>query len=331
MRPLSRSQSAIRTPLNAIFGTEVNVRLLRVLVKTSVPMPPTQIAAAALVGLSGALRALGTLVDAGMVERVGSGGRQLFALRRRHPLASAIESLFAAEAGRFQRLLDALAAIAGRLRPPPKSVWLEGPVVTEDDKPGDAVHLAFLSTSSEVHSVAAAIQAECDPLERELDVTIDVHGLTEADLRATSPEAGRVFRDVVPLLGPPPAVFLDRDADRAPRSRRRRTHTDLDEDSRALASAIGRRIDRDPRLVERAKAFIRHRLATASPGERQELREWAALLSSASPSRLRHFLADPGERATRLRQTMPFLEVLSPDERARLRKEATRVRSKSRS
>jgi hypothetical protein len=34
-----------------------------------------------------------------------------------------------------------------------------------------------------------------------------------------------------------------------------------------------------------------------------------------SPSRLRRFLVEPGERATRLRQTLPALDLLTPAER----------------
>jgi hypothetical protein len=34
-----------------------------------------------------------------------------------------------------------------------------------------------------------------------------------------------------------------------------------------------------------------------------------------SPSRLQRFLTEPSERATRLRQTLPLLDVLSPAER----------------
>ena len=66
---------------------------------------------------------------------------------------------------------------------------------------------------------------------------------------------------------------------------------------------------------QRAQEFVAHRLMTASPNERHELEEWAALLRTGSPQRLRHVLLDPGERATRLRQTWPFAGLLNETER----------------
>jgi hypothetical protein len=64
-------------------------------------------------------------------------------------------------------------------------------------------------------------------------------------------------------------------------------------------------------------------MAGASPQERHELDEWAHSLRTASPGRLRRLLVDPGERATRLRQTLPFLGILSPEERRTVMDEAS--------
>jgi uncharacterized damage-inducible protein DinB len=89
-----------------------------------------------------------------------------------------------------------------------------------------------------------------------------------------------------------------------------------------LASLIADRLARDPSLVERARDYIARRLDRASAAERRALLEWAQLLESTSLAQLRKFLVDPGERATRLRQSLPFVDVLAKDERDRLFEEA---------
>jgi hypothetical protein len=57
---------------------------------------------------------------------------------------------------------------------------------------------------------------------------------------------------------------------------------------------------------------------------RQEMEEWEMILDTLPPARLRAFLADPGERATRLRQSLPFVAVLTPAERDDLFRKASR-------
>ena len=77
-------------------------------------------------------------------------------------------------------------------------------------------------------------------------------------------------------------------------------------------------IKRDPTVVEEARRYLRNRLAHASTREVHDLREWDTILRTMSHPRLLKFLTDPGERATRLRQSMPFLGVLHEADRRKL-------------
>jgi len=71
----------------------------------------------------------------------------------------------------------------------------------------------------------------------------------------------------------------------------------------------------DPGLAAIAADRVQRRAEAASAGERQELTEWARLLSTLSTAQLRRFLVEDSERATRLRQSLPALQLLSPTER----------------
>ncbi|MFL5605400.1 MAG: hypothetical protein ACJ8AD_03020 [Gemmatimonadaceae bacterium] len=100
---------------------------------------------------------------------------------------------------------------------------------------------------------------------------------------------------------------------RALRSRRGKKrnicmHGDYDARSLALGKKIADRLARDASLVARAR--IQDRWSKASGRERKELDEWRRILDTATPARLRN----PGERGTRLRQTLPFLGVVSEDD-----------------
>jgi hypothetical protein len=263
-------------------------------------------------------RALGVLIDTGMAEVQGQAKAPHYALRRSHPLAPAITELFQAERQRAQAVFDGIREIAGHVSPQPVAVWLEGAAATETDEPGEPLVVRVVSSSGSLREAMDRLRESLAPLEQEFDVTIEVIGATPADLKSHSEEAlgwGARLRSARSLAGLPPTAYLPNDQRR---SSRVRAHADLDERGLAIAREIANRLRHDPSLVFRALDFVEHRLSNASPQERHDLEEWRRFLRTASPMRLRRFLVDRGERATRLRQTLPFLGVLSAEERETL-------------
>ena len=324
MRRPSERQSALRSPLNYLLGTEANVRLLRVLSEAPMPLGKAEVARRAGLNESGVRRALSTLEKLGIVEPLGAGPQKPVQLRRRHPLSAALESLFDVERGRFERLIESLRGAAEQLRPAPKSAWLQGPIARGSDQPGDPLVAGLLTTVPDVETSVERLDASITELMDAHDVLVEVRGWTEADL-ATAPQ-GKMgeLEHVITLAGPPPLSFLPGRLTRTRAARPRRTHADLEERNLALAGAIAHRLAEDPSQVDRAREYIAHRTPKASPGERKELREWDRLLKTMSVARVRRFLVDRGERATRLRQTLPFVEALSDQERKRVLEEAGR-------
>ena len=320
MRPPSHIQSALRSPLNELLGTEASVRILRVLAAGDTPLSASEIARRTQLGLSGVGKAVGTLIDSGIVESVGSGSRSPVRLRDGHPLAVSLRELFRSEREQFEHLIERLRAVASQVKPLPQAVWVQGPAARGDDRTGDPLVIGLLAATSVLGRVRDAFDTEVEAVERDFDVTIETRAASMADLQAASPALLEELRDVMPLLGPPPLSLLSAKTSRgAARAESRiRSHHDLDVRGRALASAIGERLRTDPSLVPRARTYIARRLTTASSGEQRELREWDRVLRTMSLAKLRRFLVDPGERATRLRQTLPFLGVLTPAEREQL-------------
>ncbi len=313
MRPTARHESALRTPLNDILATEANVRMLRVLTETRGPLNAAELARRTLLQRSSVHRALKSLETTGLVTRVGAGARSQLQLSSQHPLAAPITALFKAERGRATEIVAGLKAAVTALSPPPMAAWLEGPVASGSDRPGDAVVVRLIDRAASVTTAAESLRDVVEDLERRLDVTIEVRGATPADIAAMLPGDRDLLRDAIPLLGVPPQGFLEGPPEKL--NRGIRSHGDLDARARTIAAAVAGKLAKNPSLIEDARARIALRLASASSRERKELEEWDRLLRSASPSRLRQILIDSGERATRLRQTLPFLDILTDEER----------------
>jgi hypothetical protein len=313
MRPAKTAQSHLVAPLNRILGTEANVRLLRVLCAAREPLGRPEVARRAELDASGVRRALDALAAEGIVEAAGAGARAPVRLRDAHPLASALRSLFAAEQRRAEDLVDAIRRIATGLSSVPHALWVSAPPAKPDSL--DVVRVGVLAGGREVDAVARDLRDALRGVQREHDAAIEVQGFTRADLETLSAESRGELAAARPVLGPSPATMITGDAPpSAPVRSWARGHEQLDRRALLLARAIGERIVRDPGLIERARAYAR-RVAASSPGVRQEMEEWEMLLDTLPPARLRAFLADSGERATRLRQSLPFVGALTPAER----------------
>jgi hypothetical protein len=327
MRPPVQHQSALRTPLNEVFGTEGAVRLLRALALARAPKSVGVLVRQTRLGRSATRRAVDALLDTGLVDVHGEGRARHYTLRQAHPLAPAIMALFEAEQRRAEAVLEGIQRVVEELTPPPIAVWLEGAVAAETDRPGEPLIIRVVDSERGLRATLDRIRQGMEPLEEAFDVTIEVTGATRADL-ASHRESIRTWeaqlRSARSIAGVPPTAFLPHPpgsastqaADRV--AGRIRTHADLDERSLVVAAAVAERLRRDPTLVARAREFVERRLRDASPQERHDLHEWEQLLRTASPERLRRLLVDRSERATRLRQTLPFLGVLEPEERQAL-------------
>jgi DNA-binding Lrp family transcriptional regulator len=327
MRPAKTIQSAVRAPLNGILGTEANVRVLRELVLAGIPLARPELARRTGLSLPGVAGALEKLVAAGVVESAGVGARQSAQLRAGHPLGGMLRGLFLQEASRLPALADELRAVVSGMEPGPRAAWIEGPVAEGVDTAGEPLVLGVLAGARDVSRIGAALREELARVERDYDVTVEVRGRTEADLATLESEDERLLRRAEVLHGPHPASYLDtRGEERTDTVRRTFSASHAGRDRQALLSAewVARRLDRDPTLPKRARSWLVHRLHDASERDAEELSEWVRLLDSASIARLQYVLRSGGERSTRLRQSNPFLPVLTDDERRSLRAEVGR-------
>ena len=312
MRPPKREQSRFLQPLNDILGTHANVRLIRTLSLASTPLTAGELASRAGLGRTSIFPALRNLESIGIVEFVGAGAQRQTQLRERHPLATGLKDLFRAEANRFDELTTALRVLFGDSPVRVLSAWVAD--VTAAPRGTDAVRLYFVAMPEDKESLSDYLNERLPVVERALDLHVVVTGITRSELEALSLSHGNALDNPTLLEGVPPAGLLRSNTAGAARPAPV-SHAEHDARARRLALAIAVKIKRDPGLIRLAENRLERRAQQASPRERRELGEWLRVLSTMSPARLRAFFIEDSERATRLRQSLPALNLLSTAER----------------
>jgi len=309
MRPPAIQQDPLRTPLNEILGSEGAVRVLRVLSDAREPMARTTVARRALLNPSGVRRLLDRLALTGLLEIVGSGRNQVVQLRNRHPLAEPLRSLFRAEHSIFDRVVESARLALSGQNLANAAVWIE----SHSTRSPGTVDIGVLAEAADLEGIVAAVQGALEALEDELAMHFVVHGYTDADRSAGGDQRWRL-ENVTLLHGWIPALWRDElDGPIA-------THRVLDQNARRLAGAIAEALPNDPSLIDRATEWIDKRLESVSPRGAHELNEWRRILSQLSLRQIQALLTEDSERADRLRQSLPFLDVLSGNERAEILK-----------
>jgi len=312
MRPPKEHQNRLVHPLNEIFGTEANVRLLRVLTLQTTSLTAGELAKRAMLGRSSIYPALRELERAGVVEFIGAGARKLVQLRGGYPLSRILKDLFRAEARRFDALTTALRELLSGMPRAPISAWIDRG--GENLESTETLTLYVVARPEELDTLTDYLNERLADLERKHDVHIAVHGLMPSELETLHRTPLTTPKGVVLLGGVPPAALIERSRPTAKTSTIV-SHDEHDVRSRRLAVAIAAKIRRDPGLIAIAEERVRGRAREAGPRERRELTEWIRILSTMSPARLQRFLLENSERAIRLRQTLPALKFLSPVER----------------
>jgi hypothetical protein len=155
-------------------------------------------------------------------------------------------------------------------------------------------------------------------IERDCDVPIDLALLTEADLELMSEDDPLRFTKIRLVYGPPPSAFVNSNFPTGKRGLPV-SHEKVDQRNLQLGELLADEIKKDSSLIPKAREFIERRMKEASPNEERTLREWERILANRSTVNIMRLLRDPGERATRLRQSLPFVGEIAEKLRKQLR------------
>jgi len=295
MRPPGVKSSPLQRPLDEAFASPAQVRLIRTL--SNYPSAPLSVAdAARFSGLTpaGARRALQRLADANVVERVGSGRAQKWALKEGWPITQPLRVLFATEEQQYDDLIAGLRRSIDLAEV--RAAWVDHlPIL-----PNEPLTLMVVVEAAALPWIREELGSRLNELERDHDVAIEIDAYTVADRRAPSSDG---------------VVLLATEADEPVARQARLTHSDAEDRSFRMAQAIAELLEKDPSLLRRATQHL-NRLIHEGPGlATGDLAEWRQLLETYSPNRIRSLLVSRSSRGERLRQSSPFFAVLTPSER----------------
>ena len=307
MRPISKGQNIFRYPLNAILGTEAQIRLLRVMI-TEVNGPISIVDAAERADLTtlGARKAMKKLADTGFVRAVGGGRKLQYRMSQNDILVQPIIALFSAEKDRFEHILGSIRNCIEIVEPPPIAAWIPS-------LPGDSQHpirICILQNARNLRVTIQNLRILFQGLEKEMDMTIELSGYTKAD--TPQQKYGSLHLYGLPRSG---------DNNKNGIMSGVVSHEMQDKRLVEICRIIGKMINQDRSIIERAEKHTRMILKGKSDSASGDIEEWRDILQNYSARRLIQFLSSEEDRALRLRQSCPFLAVLSEKEKERVLKE----------
>ncbi len=202
----SAPHSAQRYPLTIALGSDAGVRVARELSLHGGQLSAARLAKSSALAPASVARALGGLVDTGLVKVAGTERTRLYQIASQHRLAKTLVALFIAEEERFKQIIEATrkaATEAGAL-----CLWLYGSVARGDDHTDSDLDLALVAESGRRGIVGNDFRdALLRPAERlGFDPQVKTYTAQQvADLiDERDPHMLALAGEATVLLGPPP-------------------------------------------------------------------------------------------------------------------------------
>jgi hypothetical protein len=199
--------SALRWPLNQIFGSEANVRILRLITQSLTPIRVAVLAREVAIDETAAQGAITALKQLGVIEAVRSGREAALQPRRQCALSRDVADLFRRERDRFDDLMGALSTVAQNLAPPPMSVWIEGPVAIARDQTSDSLAIGILAEATYLPRLRTVVRRATTAVAKHYDVAVVVRLLSTDDLAVMEPHDMQALKNVRLLAGSHPHLW----------------------------------------------------------------------------------------------------------------------------
>ncbi len=178
-------QSTLRKPLNAIFGVDANVVVLRELVRHGDALAASEIVERSGASKSSVRLGLLALEQHDLVRSEGTRSTRLHRFNRDHYFAPAIEALFDAETRRFSQILDAIRE-AGAPLPRIISLALFGSAAAGTDRIESDVDILVVAAEADLVGTVQTLREDLRQAAHRLSFTPNVTGLSENDVERLS-------------------------------------------------------------------------------------------------------------------------------------------------
>lgn len=201
-------QSALRFPLDEIFGSAGKVRVLRDLRRHGGYLSASTIVRRTALAKRTVQLALNALEEMEIVLTAGSPRTRLYRLNANHPLAPSIAAVFEAEDSRFETIIAAIRKAAARKGV--LAVWLYGSVARGEDGPESDVDIAIYADAGAAAEIERAVLDKLLLGGEQLLFRPSLSVLDERDVlrlaHSGDPWWRDVCRDALVIKGPPPDV-----------------------------------------------------------------------------------------------------------------------------
>jgi predicted nucleotidyltransferase len=200
------------TPLDRILGSRASVATIRVLVRHKGLLSVSRLADEAGLSRQSVYSVLQNLAGSGLVNVEGAA-HSLFSYNDLHPMAAAIDQLFAAERKQTTTFFETIREWASASRPAPKSVWLFGSVARRADHKLSDVDIAVVGDADNVRQQGDDLREllatqTANSMVRPSIITLSTVELQ--DLPVTNEELWQhLVREAVSIFGAPPPSDLD--------------------------------------------------------------------------------------------------------------------------
>jgi hypothetical protein len=316
MRSANLMSSATRRPFDYILGTVGAVRVLRELHGAQVPLSQTELARRTGLHLRGMPGILRVLESAGVITYSGRGQSRQVQLNGQHPLIGTVRNLFQTETSRWDQIYQQLRQLWSAPSANLVATWIEGPVAEGTDRFEDPIDVTVLTDGLGSSQERERVRTQCNGIQFTHHITIAVRYHQRADLLRFTDARWVALKNSISLYGPAPTDLMPLPARTAEALAATKQSPPSANRPRLIAERVAAKLMRDPELVVRARNYIDRRMSVAGETERLTLLEWKGLLESQTPAQLAALLRENSERADVLRQSLPFVDVLSAAERA---------------
>ncbi len=214
-------KSHFHNPVDALLGSASEVRVLRILARHGGTLSASHLVNQTRLTRSNVHKALQSLTAGRVVEALGTGRSVLYQIAPQHPLVPALTAIFEAEAGRVNRVFEAIHRAADGHAPFVLGAWLYGSVARGEDTIKSDLDVAIVVDEEPADRITKAIREDLEPMETDEGVTVSVLGLSPSEFLRL-PSINLQFwtslrEDAVSLLGRSPdslVTYLKIDANK---------------------------------------------------------------------------------------------------------------------
>lgn len=219
MKPAA--QSFVRLPLNLVFDSPANVRVLRVLARHGGLLTASTVANLAKLTKPSVLSALRQLIEARTVEALGSDRQHLYRFAEQGVLGPALNALFEAENQNYRDIVEAVRTSAESAGA--SSAWLYGSVARGEDRSDSDIDVAVVCASGRAFGAATTMREKLSGIWRHIGLDASVVGLDVGDIerleREEDPWWQAVKREAIVVMGTAPESHLGRSPRKVRRAR----------------------------------------------------------------------------------------------------------------